>query len=688
MMKMFLFSCFGMMPVQGADVLTAIDRLGQAGFQHSDDISEIKVLSDGKRVLSSSEDGSARLWDIESGKMIRSFTTEGGGDVWGVAIREGDQEFLAGCNGNRVTRYEIATGKVLTTYKHGNTVFRVALHPNGNWFAAGDYGNGLKLWDIEKGTLVRDFEGHKDGVYTLIFNADGSRLVSGDGDGEVKLWETETGECLKTITKQEKFKKAYTFSRSPDGKSFAMISDDEKVRVLESQSLKILWEVTFEKEGQVLDWSPDGKMIVIASDDESLDLLDSKTGKVLGVIPTGDVDHTPIAFTRDSKQVISGGLRHLHVYDIETRKRVIPSSGLPFANGSISALAVSDDGTAVYTEGDSDQWHRWNRGEEATLSAYKMRGEVSALSLAPDGATVALASSNGGVTLYDTKTGNSEKKLTGGGRIWTLDFSPDGKGIVGGGADEVAYLWSRESGEVMRKFAGHSDDIRDVSIAKNGRALVTGGDDKAVMVWNLDNGVRIANLPVGANKPHAVALVGGGNSFLAAVDEPGLMGRLLKPQPAPIVLSEERIQSLLGQLAAESFDKRQKATEELAAMGPKVLDHINKAAKKDPEVRSRIRGVGNIISGKADGEGFEEVAKLSDDITRIISDPSQQLWVATVGEGAKAEIVVGKVVDQKVEVLQTLVTGNSPYGLAFSPNGKFLAVGNNDGTLDLFRVNR
>ncbi|MDB4412800.1 hypothetical protein N9194_01445, partial [bacterium] len=99
-------------------------------------------------------------------------------------------------------------------------------------------------------------------------------------------------------------------------------------------------------------------------------------------------------------------------------------------------------------------------------------------------------------------------------------------------------------------------------------------------------------------------------------------------------------------------------------------------------------GVGNIISGKADGEGFEEVAKLSGDITRIISDPSQQLWVATVGEGAKVEIVVGKVVDQKVEVLQTLVTGNSPYGLAFSPNGKFLAVGNNDGTLDLFRVNR
>lgn len=685
-MKVTLLSCFCTILAQAGDVLTPVDQLGVAGFQHADDISEIKVLSDGKRVLSSSQDGTARLWDLESGKLIRSFSSKVAYDVWGIALREGEEELIAGGGGGTIVRYEVETGKTLSTYKHGDTVFRVALHPNGKWFVAGDSGSRLKLWDIEKGTEVRDFKGHGADVYTVIFNADGSRIISGDDDGEVKLWDAETGECLKTLAKDKKFKDIFTFTRSPDGDSFAMISDDKKVRAYTCDTLKQLWEVPFKKGGQVLDWSPDGKTIAVASGDESLELISAKTGKSIKTIPTGDASHTPVAFSLDGSQLISGGENHLHIYDIETGERVIPGGGLPVVTQSIRQLAVSNDGSQVFAGGNQDEWLQWERGAETRVKIHKVAGDVTALTLSPDGLSIAVGSANGGVTIYDGKSGELLRKMKGGMRMEALDFSPGGSELVGAGMDDVAVLWSAESGKVLRKFEGHTNDIMDVAISKDGLILVTTGEDKTTKVWNLNSGARLANLEMGKNAAHALALLGEENSILLAVDEPGLIGRLLKPRAEPVPLDEERLKVLVEQLADSSFRKRDEATKELAAMGGEVLDRLDKAAKEDPEVRSRIKGVANLITGVVDKDALKEVAELNGDIETIVSNSDQTLWAAVVGSGATGEIVVGEVVDQEIKILQTIVTGNSPVGLAFSPNGKFLVAGNGDGTVDLFAV--
>ena len=70
--------------------------LGIAGFQHTGSLAEVVCLADGKHVLSSSRDGYAALWEIETGKLVRRFDQNGNSDMWGLRVLPGDKEFIVG----------------------------------------------------------------------------------------------------------------------------------------------------------------------------------------------------------------------------------------------------------------------------------------------------------------------------------------------------------------------------------------------------------------------------------------------------------------------------------------------------------------------------------------------------------------------------------------------------------------
>ena len=61
--------------------------------------------------------------------------------VWGVTILPGEKEVMTAGTGGYVTRWELATGKQLKTYKHESTAFRIALRPGGQEFGSTDSGN-------------------------------------------------------------------------------------------------------------------------------------------------------------------------------------------------------------------------------------------------------------------------------------------------------------------------------------------------------------------------------------------------------------------------------------------------------------------------------------------------------------------------------------------------------------------
>ena len=673
----------------GGRALTEVGTYGVAGFQHAGSLSEIVCLSDGEHVLSSSRDACVRLWEIESGKMVRAYTKTGSGDMWGLRLLPGETEFLAAGGSGEIIRYNLATGEVVKTYQHSDTAYRIALHPDGKRFIGTDGKNTAILWDLETGEKVHTYDGHAGDVYTAIIVEDGKTLITGSSDDSFKKWDLETGKIIETFQgeKKSKFGDIFTLSASPDGSRFAMVSDDARVRVYDSKTIEEIWKVKLPDDVQVVDWSPDGKLLATACDDKNLYLLNSEDGKIERKIPVARYGHTPITFTKDGTRVISGGDQLLHVHNVQTGDRVVPTMGLP-ANPNGFEYAVVGNGGKLVMTGGGDQLHVWNTDAPDQSRKFKEPRDISAMALSLDGQLLAVGGEGGEISVRNTSDFKIVRSLTTGRRVNGLAFTPDGSGLVSAGDDDRAIHWHLESDKKIREFNASSADLSDLAISEDGQVIVTIGDDQAVRLWALATGKEEASFNLGQNNPSSVAYLNGGRSLIVSIGDKEVLGRLLPLLKEGVVLDPEKIKELTGKLADRDYKVRQESMMGLAAMGPGVLPILAELEAGDPEVSSRLDGVRNVIRGSASGEELEEIHRFDGVFRHLKGDPLGRFWAAIVGHGAEAKLAIGDVSDEKFHVLDTMESDHGPGALSFSPDGRSLTTVNSDGTFSVYALNR
>lgn len=117
---------------------------------------DILYLPDGRRTITCSEDGSLRVWDLESGKQE--------GENW--------------------------------EDKDSGTMWAIALSPGGKEVASGSDDGIVRLWDIETGKVTARWTGHGSEVASICWSPDGGQVVSGSSDGTARMWNVESGETI------------------------------------------------------------------------------------------------------------------------------------------------------------------------------------------------------------------------------------------------------------------------------------------------------------------------------------------------------------------------------------------------------------------------------------------------------------------------------------------------------------
>jgi WD40 repeat protein len=155
-------------------------------------VESVCLSGDGRFALSGSTDKTVRLWEVETGRGLRTFVghTEG---VYSVGL-SGDGRFaLSGGLDGTVRLWEVETGRCLRTFE-GHTVESMGLSGDGR-FALG----GTELWEVGTGRCLRTIKGHTNCVRSVGLSRDGRFALSGGWDRTVRLWEVETGRCLRTL---------------------------------------------------------------------------------------------------------------------------------------------------------------------------------------------------------------------------------------------------------------------------------------------------------------------------------------------------------------------------------------------------------------------------------------------------------------------------------------------------------
>ena len=172
---------------------------------HSGPVYSVAFAPEGRFALSSSEDRTLKLWELATGKELRTFTPAPGAPglalahtALSVAFLPDGRTALSGGAEGELKLWEVATGKELQSITVGDSLYAVALSPDG-LMALSAIGDGMITSEISTGRELRTFPGHAGQVFAVAFSSDGRTALSGSDDMTVKVWEVATGKELHTF---------------------------------------------------------------------------------------------------------------------------------------------------------------------------------------------------------------------------------------------------------------------------------------------------------------------------------------------------------------------------------------------------------------------------------------------------------------------------------------------------------
>lgn len=153
------------------------------------------VFSPNGKLLVSSGDNSARLWDVATGRDLGAF--EGHTDVVWSAAFSPDGSRLVTASWDKTARvWDVATRKeIVRLVGHPDRIYGAVFSPDGRLIAtAGAYDGTVIIWDATTGRQIRSFAATQGvWVHGVQFSPDGSRIVTANGDNRARIWNVNSG---------------------------------------------------------------------------------------------------------------------------------------------------------------------------------------------------------------------------------------------------------------------------------------------------------------------------------------------------------------------------------------------------------------------------------------------------------------------------------------------------------------
>lgn len=325
----------------------AHQRLGPVGL-----VTCAAFSPDGRLVVTGSDDRTARVWDVASGKLVcpplvhpdpviavafsfdgsalvtasrlqsRRWSTDGRGIGPLLEHPEGthrvfispDASTVVVAGGDFLVRvYDGKTADRLgQPLRHDNYVNAVAFSPKGDLLLTASEDHSARIWDRSSGKLVGAPLEHDDPVRAVAFSPDGKRAVTGTGvgmldpRGQVRVWDAATGRPLTAPMKHQGAVVAVAFSS--DGKSIVSGSWDKTVRLWRAQDGELVGAPILHRAiVTAVALSPDGSFVLTGNHDGSARLWEAATGQPIS--PPLEQGHrlTTVALGPTAKHVLIAG---------------------------------------------------------------------------------------------------------------------------------------------------------------------------------------------------------------------------------------------------------------------------------------------------------------------------------------------------------------------------------------------
>jgi len=520
---------------------------------HTQEVTSVAFSPDGRQLATSSRDNTMKLWEVQTGALLRTL----GGPAWGVTsvAFSPDGRLLASSGGAGTLLWDVQTGALLRSLDGRYGDRSVAFSPDGRQLASTD-SISITIRDVQTGALLRTLNGHTQVVDSVAFSPDGRQLASGSDDKTIKLWEVQSGALLRTLVGHTSH--VWSVAFSPDGRQLASGSDDKTVKLWEVRTGELLSTLNGHA-GHVnsVAFSPDGRQLATASYDDTIKLWDVHTGALLRTV-LGNGGHVKsVVFSPDGRLLASGGMAPVRLWEVQTGALLRTLVG---HTSHVWSVAFSPDGRQL-AYGTADNtiklWEVQTGALLRTLIGHTW--SVQSVAFSPDGRQLATGSGDRTIKLWEVQTGALVRTLSGHTEaVTSVVFSPDGRQLATGSFDHTIKLWEAQTGALRRTLNGHSDMVLSVAFSPDGRLLASGSRDKTTKLWDVQTGVSLRTISGHAGSVLTVAFspdgrelasVGGDNTIkLWDVQTGALLRTLIRTSGSSVVFSPGG-----GQLATGSY---------------------------------------------------------------------------------------------------------------------------------------
>lgn len=544
---------------------------------HASAVRSLTVVEHGKLMLSAGEDNTVRLWDLETGALVKTFRGHDSAVRAATASPEG-RTVLSASHDATIREWSIAEYEELRSVQgrtfegHADAVLAASFSPNQQSIVTASRDRTARTWDTHTGQLQHTFEeGHQFLASTAMFFDHGRQLLTAAVDNTVRIWDVATGAQIRRFDRtgraavvainrdgsllftggNTKLAQQWNLSTGELMRSFpdhraevtaiALSADEQWLLTGDAKGLAVLWnlasgEKKFELKAHTRRISkaaflPSGNRALTASGDNTVAQWDVASGQEItsGILKHPDSVLTMAVVPGGTQVVTSCADRMIRVWDV-TSAKVLRTMG-PFEE-FIHAIDVSADGQRLLvSQAESRVVRLWELETGHEISSPAMDGTLSPLinlkrtggllwaaSFAPNDDVLTVGGDE--ARLWDVKTGRERITFSPHGAVASARFSPDNKLIVTGSWDNSARIWNAETGQAVRKLEGeHTAFVNTAVFSPDGNFVLTASDDGTAKLWSVADGQVVRTFAGQADRVRSAIFSVDGRSIMTTSND-------------------------------------------------------------------------------------------------------------------------------------------------------------------------
>jgi WD40 repeat protein len=403
---------------------------------HEAAVTAVAFSNDATKLVSGSQDKTARIWNLADGQPISKFAA------------------------------------------HTQAVTAVAFDAGGGQVVSGAADNSLKLWNAADAAELKNFAGHGGAIVGVAMTSNNQRVVSASADQTVRSFNPADGQQAGSIAVGAA---ATSFALSRDDARVAVGCADNTVKFFQLADGKLLGNLTGHAAavGSV-GFSADGTRVVSAAAGQQAIVWDLARAAAIESLSL-DGGATFAQFAANPNEILTGNGNKLVQLITIHFERIMPGH-----TGRISGLAYSNDGGLIFSASADGTVRGLQSGDGAQRYAAQADGPVHAMAVSPDGNWLATAGEDKSVRVFNAGNGSPGPKPQFAGfaaPVKSVAFSADGQLVIGGGAESIAF--NLMSGEAVQSFAEQTGVVGLASAGEKGEFVVGASSDKSIRVWPL-----------------------------------------------------------------------------------------------------------------------------------------------------------------------------------------------------------